>query len=55
MTVHTATNTRGHLRTTETLTGRCTICDLPTVTECECGRCLDLFPFNETDSFGNLI
>ena len=52
---YTATNTVGNLRTTETLTGRCTICDLPTVTECACGRCLDMFPFNQTDSFGNLI
>ena len=44
MTTHTATNTRGHHRTTETLTGRCTICDMLTVTECACGRCLDLHP-----------
>ena len=49
MTTHIATNTRGHDRTTETLTGRCTICDMLTVTECACGRCLDMHPFNDDD------
>tara|TARA_Y100001949_G_scaffold163906_1_gene158159 strand:+ start:389 stop:553 length:165 start_codon:yes stop_codon:yes gene_type:complete len=52
---YTATNTVGNLRYTETLTDRCTMCDRITTTECDCGRCLDMFPFNQTDSFGNLI
>ena len=46
MGVHVVTNTRGHRRYTETLTGRCTICDMPTATECACGRCLDLEPWH---------
>ena len=44
MGVRVVTNTRGHRRYTETLTGRCTICDMPTATECACGRCLDMEP-----------
>ena len=46
MGVHVVTNTRGHRRYTETLTGRCTICDMPTATECACGRCLDMEPWH---------
>lgn len=45
MGVHVVTNTRGHRRYTETLTGRCTICDMLTATECACGRCLDMEPW----------
>jgi len=46
MGVHVVTNTRGHRRYTEALTGRCTICDLPTATVCACGRCLDMEPWH---------
>tara|TARA_Y100001949_G_scaffold38593_1_gene31139 strand:- start:1674 stop:1874 length:201 start_codon:yes stop_codon:yes gene_type:complete len=48
-------NALGHDRYTDSLTGRCTICDLITVTDCRCGRCLDLNPYSVRDAFGNLI
>ena len=51
MTTHIATNTRGFYRYTETLTGRCTICDTLTATECVCGRCLDM-PHPHSDDDG---
>ena len=43
---HIVKNTRGHRRTTETLTGRCTICDELTATARGCGRCLDVEPWH---------
>jgi hypothetical protein len=38
-------NRKGHRRYTEVYTGRCTICNQLTTTECECGRCMDLEPW----------
>ena len=55
MSVHVVTNTRGYRRYTEALTGRCTICDLPTATECACGRCLDMEPWPSDGVIAELL